>query len=320
MTQPLRSVRVSGIVQLAPDIRMLTLVPPEGEALPGYAAGAHIDVQTPSGLLRQYSLCTAHHDGSSYRIAVKLVENSRGGSRAMHQLSVGDALMIGEPRNHFPLHEARHHVLIAGGIGITPVFAMMQHLQAHGESYELHYFARGEAFVCFRNEMRQPELASNVHWHLGLDPQAVSAALDEILALRPTGHHVYFCGPGALMECIEACALARGWAQDTLHKEYFSPAEQGDSPPAAEFTVKLNSSRQTFNVPADKSILQVLRENGLSPLSSCEQGTCGTCICKVLEGTPDHRDHFLSDFHKKSGKKIAICVSRSSSESLTLDL
>jgi len=321
MSHALLSATVSEIIQETPDVKVIVLVPSAGLRLPAYAPGAHIDVATPCGLIRQYSLCALYEDGTSYRIAIKLVEESRGGSRDMHNhLAVGDSLLISSPRNNFGIQKGAHHVLIAGGIGITPLFAMMQHLEATSQSYELHYFARHESQVCFRAEIMRPEVASKVRLHLGVSPNAMPQVLEGIIGMPGLGHQIYFCGPAAMMGLIEQCAGKRQWPQDALHREYFTPAKQTDEASKGSFNVKLNSTQQTFHIAADKSILQVLRENGLNPVSSCEQGTCGTCICKVLDGAPDHRDHFLSEFQKKSGKKIAICVSRSNSELLTLDL
>jgi vanillate O-demethylase ferredoxin subunit len=278
-------------------------------------------VQIPDGLSRQYSLCNAPGDSSAYHIAVKREPESRGGSRAMHErVAEGDVLQIAPPRNHFPIApRARHHVLLAGGIGITPLLSMVHHLQATGASFELKYFTRSIRHTAFHEVLSNPELSGKVDFHYALDPDSLRIYLHKLLRHRPEGAHLYACGPRPFMSLVEDIASAT-WPAETVHMEFFSADPLASSGPRVPFEIQLARTRATYTVPAEKSILEVLAEHGIAVSTSCGQGVCGTCITGVLEGTPDHRDAFLSEKERKACDKMMLCVSRAKGERLVLDL
>ena len=317
---PALKVRVRRIVDETADIKSFELASADGSALPAWSAGAHIDVRLDDETARQYSLCGAPGARDAYRIAVKNVPDSRGGSRAMHQrVSVGDTLVIGGPRNHFPLVDgARHHVLIAAGIGITPLLAMAQELQARDASYELHYFTRSIAETAFHQVLSAEPYAGRVNFH-----HAVGGRMRELLRRLlwhySPGHHLYMCGPRRFTEVIDD-VIASIWPPEAIHVEYFGADPAAKAAPSRAFEVKLERSKRTIPVAADCSIADALCAHGIDVVTSCREGVCGTCLTGVIVGTPDHRDAFLSDKERKAGDKIMICVSRAESEQLVLDL
>ncbi len=290
----------------------------DGAALPAFSAGSHIDVHLPGGLVRQYSLCNQAGDTSHYRIAVLRDANSRGGSTAMHDtVKEGDTLTISEPRNHFPLVAAPHTLLLAGGIGITPLLCMAQRLQATGASFELHACNRSLARSAFVGEMR----AFGERFHLHLDDGDAAQKLDlpALLAAAPAGARVYVCGPTGFIDFVVKTARDSGWPQDHIHLEYFGAAPQDHGGDRA-FQVRLASSGKTYEVPADQSVVTALREHGVEVMTACEQGVCGTCLTRVLEGECDHRDLYLTDDEKARNDQFLPCCSRACSPLLVLDL
>jgi len=314
------TVRVAGIREEAVDIRSFELVSADGTALPAYTAGSHLDVHLKPGLTRQYSLCSAPGDSARYVIAVKREANSRGGSAAMHALKVGDTLTIGAPRNNFALFKAAsHHLLIAGGIGVTPLLSMAQELHGAGASFELQYFTRSIEHTAFHERLSAPGLREKVSFHYALDADRVRAYLRRLLWERKPDAHLYLCGPRPFMDLVETVAAAT-WPPDAVHLEYFAADPASLSGPRESFEVKVASTGATFAVPAEKSIAQVLAENGIDVPVSCEQGVCGTCLTGVIEGDPDHRDVFLTDDEKRRCDRMLLCVSRARSARLTLDL
>ncbi|HEU0201231.1 MAG TPA: PDR/VanB family oxidoreductase [Burkholderiaceae bacterium] len=317
---PALKVRVRRIVEETADIKSFELVSADGSALPAWSAGAHIDVRLDDETVRQYSLCGAPGARDAYRIAVKNVPDSRGGSRAMHQrVSVGDMLVIGGPRNHFALVDGgRHHVLIAAGIGITPLLAMAQELQARGASYELHYFTRSIAETAFHAELSSEQYAGNVNFHYAVADR-LRELLRRLLWPYPQGHHLYMCGPRRFTEVIDE-VTAGIWPPEAIHVEYFGADPAAAAAPSHAFEVKLQRSRRTIPVAAGCSIVDALGAHGIDVATSCREGVCGTCLTGVIAGTPDHRDAFLSDKERKAGDKIMICVSRAKSGQLVLDL
>ena len=316
MTLP---VRVAEIRQESIDVRSFRLEPVEG-TLPAYAPGAHVDVHLPGGLIRQYSLCEPAGADWRYLVAVKREPVSRGGSAAMHALCAGTVLRIGPPRNNFPLQEkASHHLLLAGGIGVTPLIAMARHLLASGASFELQYFVRSVEHAAFRDVLCDPALRERVSLHYALEPERLRAYLRRLLWERKDGAHMYLCGPRPFMDLVEEVA-APTWPPDAVHVEHFGANPCALSGPRASFDIVLKSSAVRLQVPAERSIVQVLAEHGNYVPVSCEQGVCGTCLTGVLEGEPDHRDVFLTPEEKNGCKKIMPCVSRSRSEVLVLDL
>ncbi|MEU7815308.1 PDR/VanB family oxidoreductase [Pseudonocardia sp. NPDC049154] len=315
MPEPLRKVRVDRIVDEAEGVRSFRLVGLDGDRLPPATPGSHVDVQTPGGPIRQYSLC----DPDDHVIAVKLEAGSRGGSAAMHRVEEGDVLEIGAPRNAFGLvEEARRHVLVAGGIGITPVLAMARHLARRGAGFELHYFARSEAHMAFREVITEGPWRGAAYPHVGLDPDGTCAVLRAVLREPTAGVHVYTCGPGPLMDAVRAVAQGAGWAAEQLHEERFSaaPVEVG----ASGFRVELARSGIAVEVGAAESVLDALGRAGIEIDYSCEQGICGTCVTPVLAGDVDHRDDYLTDEEKAEGDRMCVCVSRCRGERLQLDL
>lgn len=314
------TVKVKQIQQQALDIKSFLLVGPEGGALPAFTPGSHIDVHVGAGLVRQYSLCNGPGERDGYLIAVKREPESRGGSRGMHALQEGDAIAISAPRNNFALDpSARRHVLLGGGIGITPLLSMAQHLQAGNASFELHYFSRSAAHTAFHSLLSGPELKDRVTLNHGFDPDALRAYLQRLLGQRADGAHLYFCGPQAFMELIASCA-APSWPPDSVHLEYFAADPAALAGPQQEFRIRLAKSGATYAIPAGVPITEVLAAHGCAIETSCEQGVCGTCLTGVLDGVPDHRDVYLTDAEKSAGNKILPCVSRAKTALLVLDL
>ena len=289
-----------------------------GEPLPTHQPGAHIDVHLPNGLVRQYSLTNAPGDGLLYRLGVKLESDSRGGSEFLHEtVKEGDVLAISEPRNNFPLRrDTVKTILIAGGIGITPLLSMAQTLRKDKLDYELHYFAQTEGHLAFPEILRK--LDDSVVLHLGLSPDETKGELAVLLAEYETAMHIYACGPGPMLEATRHIASDSGWPDEAVHFEYFQNTIELDS--SSSFEVSLARSALTLEVPSGKTILEVLRDNGIALMSSCEQGACGTCEVAVIEGEPEHQDVYLNDSEKLAGQRIMTCVSRAKSSHLVLDI
>ena len=286
--------------------------------LPTVQPGAHIDVQMPNGISRQYSVTNGPGETDHYTIGVKLEPDSRGGSDCMHNtVREKDLLAISAPRANFPLRrDALKTILVAGGIGITPMLAMAQTLSAQKLPFELHYFAQSQDHLSF------PEIldgfANNLFPHLGLSADETGAILKQVLAEYDAAHHLYICGPGPMLEAARNIAAEQQWPDEAVHFEYFKNTNIIDD--SSAFEVALARSAMSFQVPAGKSILEVLQENGIETPSSCEQGACGTCLATVLEGEPDHQDVYLSDSEKQANDKMLTCVSRAKSKRLVLDI
>ncbi|CAG0952464.1 vanillate monooxygenase ferredoxin subunit [Burkholderiales bacterium] len=315
------TVTVAAIRDEAIDVRSFELRPARGASLPPYAPGSHIDVHPAPGIVRQYSLCGDPRDAGRYLIAVKREAASRGGSAAMHErVREGQELTIGAPRNNFALVAgASHHLLVAGGIGITPLLGMARHLVATGESFQLLCFSRSIAHTAFRDLLSGDDYRGKVGFHYALEPDQVRAYLRKLLWIRPAGAHLYLCGPRPFMDLVEATA-APTWAPDAVHLEYFAADPASLSGPRPAFVVKLARHGGEFEVPEGRSIIEVLAENGVTVETSCEQGVCGTCVTGVLEGEPDHRDIFFTDAEKRANDRMTVCVSRAKGARLVLDL
>lgn len=298
----------------------LELTAVDGQPLPAFSAGSHIDVHLPEGLVRQYSLCNAPDGAQHYEIAVLREEQSRGGSVAMHALEHGQRLKISEPRNLFPLaHDAKRSFLFAGGIGITPILCMAERLARIQADFQLHYCARTAGRAAFAERIRQSSFAQQAQ--LYFDYPAGGARLAVTAALQPytDGDHLYVCGPGGFIEYVLEQARAAGWPPGSLHREFFaaSPVTHDDD---GSFEIQLASTGRCFTVPADRSVAEVLDEAGVEIPLSCEQGICGTCLTRVLEGEPDHRDMFLTDEERALNDQFTPCCSRARSARLVLDL
>jgi len=313
--------KVNKIITEAKDINSFEFVHPDGSDLPPFTAGAHIDVHINGQLMRQYSLSNDPNERNRYVVAVQREENGRGGSKAMHdQLKEGDLLEIGKPRNNLPLDEtATQHLLLGGGIGVTPMLSMAQKLQSQGANFEMHYCTRSRERTAFYDALSTPEFADTVSFHFDEGTPDTRLNLKELLATRPEGAHLYLCGPQGFMQAIEEAAEGN-WPPEAIHMEYFSADPStlsGDNKP---FEVKLAKSGKTFTIPEDKTIAGVLAENGVNVDVSCEQGICGSCITPVLEGEPDHRDKVLTRREKDANNQCTLCVSRSRSKLLVIDL
>ncbi|MDQ8017973.1 MAG: 2Fe-2S iron-sulfur cluster-binding protein [Bordetella sp.] len=322
--------RVAETRSLNPLIRLLRLEHAEGIALPGWAPGAHIQVQVrlPDGQAdwRHYSLVdlegvagTPGFAPGAYTIAVRLEEGGRGGSRFMHQgLAPGDRVTVQPPRNDFPLEDGQSRaVLVAGGIGITPLASMAARCRAEGRPVDLHYAGRSRSLLAFADELKVL-LGSGLRLHA--DDEAGGAGLDigALLDGMTEGEPLYVCGPKPLLDAVLAATQARGWAPGRVHFELFSApvVEAGDQP----FEVELAQSGRRFTVPADQTVLDCLIDHGCDPLYDCKRGECGVCAVPVIEGEVDHRDYVLSQAEKDGGQVMQICISRAKGPRLVLDL
>lgn len=294
------------------------LARPDGAPLPAFSAGSHIDVHLPGGLVRQYSLSNDDQETHRYRIAVLRDPASRGGSIALHdQVRAGDALTISAPRNHFPLVTSPHSLLLAGGIGITPLLCMAQRLVATGRDFSLHYCTRSLSRTAFRDSVAG--FGERAHLHLDDGDAAQKLDLPAVLAAAPAGSHLYICGPGGFIDYVVQTARAAGWSDDRVHLEYFGAAPQ-DTTGDRAFEVRLASTGKTYTIPADQTVVAALQAQGVDMLVSCEQGVCGTCLTSVLEGQCDHRDMYLTDDEKARHDQFLPCCSRAKSPLLVLDL
>lgn len=310
---------VSHIVDETPSIRSLRLVRDGGGALGPYEAGAHIDVTGPTGVLRQYSLCGPPTEPDSLLIAVKRELESRGGSDALHRIREGDILEISEPRNILGVApDADTHLLIAAGIGVTPLLSMAYHLHDSGANFQLHYFSRSREHTAFLELLEErAEFRDRVHLHIGVTREQQKAVLVALAAPASSSSAVYTCGPEGFMDTV-ASIFTPAVGPDNVHIEHFV-ASDIDTSGDTEFIVEMDTG-ESFGVPADRSILSVLEENGIEVFKSCEEGICGSCVSGVLDGEPEHRDNCLSAADKAAGNQIALCVSRARSSKLVIEL
>ena len=313
------SVKVTKKVQEAEDIISFELLSVDGRPLPPFSAGSHIDVHLGDGLVRQYSLCNDPSEQHRYLIGVLRDPNSRGGSVAMHDVAQGAVLQISEPRNHFALVPAKRTLLFAGGIGVTPILCMAERLARIDADFEMHYCSRSPQRTAFQARIAGSTFADRVHFHF--DTGAAEQKLDVAgLTAQPNPDtHLYVCGPGGFIEHVLNTAKSQGWPSAQLHVEYFG-AEPQETSGDAPFDVKVASTGKVYSIPADKTIIAVLEEHGIDLPVSCEQGVCGTCITRVLEGTPDHRDKYFTDDEHAKNDQFTPCCSRSKSALLVLDI
>lgn len=316
--EPLRALRVSRKAEIARDIHLLELRDPQGGPLPVFEAGSHLPVQVPGGAMRHYSLCSDPQDSTCWQLAVKREAQGRGGSRRLvDEVAEGDTLMVGEPANLFALSDkARSFILVAGGIGITPMMAMLHTLRAEGvRPFKLFYFTRDPQGTAFLDDLADPELAGRVVIHHDQGDPARSYDLWKIFEKVAAGAHVYCCGPQALMDAVSD--MTGHWPDSAIHFESFG----ADTRPRADdqpFEVELRRSGRRLQVPADRTLLEVLRQAQVAVPSSCESGTCGSCKVRLLEGQADHRDLVL--LPEEKGDHIMVCVSRACGSTLALDL
>ncbi|WP_175749857.1 PepSY domain-containing protein [Burkholderia pyrrocinia] len=305
----------------AENVQSFELVDPAGKPLPPFTAGSHIDVHVPGGKVRQYSLCNSSAERHRYLIAVMLAESTRGGSKAMHErLGEGDLIEVGLPKNFFPLVEtAKRSVLVAGGIGITPILSMSEHLADVGADFDMHYFARSASRAAFVERIQRSTFADRAFFHFTQDEQQQRLDLAGFFDSHDTETHLYVCGGEAFMNAVINAALGKGWREDRIHREYFS-AEQRECDGNSEFDVVIASTGKTIRIPEDKTVMVALADCGIHIQASCEQGVCGTCVTRVLDGEPQHRDLFLSDDERKRNDLFTPCCSRANSRTLVLDL
>lgn len=314
------TVRVERIRRLTAEISAFEFVHPQGRALPPYEPGAHLDVHLPGGFMRPYSLAAAPEEPPvrRYVIGVKREPHSRGGSASLHErVREGDLLAVGTPRNGFALRlQAAHHLLVAGGIGLTPLLAMAQHLSRTGASWSLAVFARSRAHLAFAQELAAlPQPAVRLHLD---DPQAPEKLdLAALLAVRRPGEHLYLCGPAGFMQ--QALRAASAWPEEAVHQEHFAAPDAGFDEAADEpFVLRLAQRGLTVPVGAAQTAVQALHELGIEVPVSCEQGVCGTCVVGLREGLVEHRDHCLTARERLT--RIALCCSRAKAGTLVVEL
>ena len=315
------NLRVAAVAAEARDVLRLELAAADGRELPPFEPGAHLALQLPGGLVRHYSLLYDWRERHRYVLGVGRAAASRGGSDYIHaSLRQGMDLSCSAPANNFRLApDATHYLLIAGGIGITPILAMARWCQAQGKSWQLVYAARSRVRLAFYEELRA--LGGTVHVHCD-DEQGGPLAVQPLLDGLALGSQVYCCGPAPLMEAVQRAGA--GLPADALHFEWFSapaPAQAAPAPEADDgFWIDLARSGQSFHVPADRSILEVLEQNGHEVPYSCREGLCGTCETAVCGGEPDHRDYVYPPSQREGLRSMLICVSRAKSPRLALDL
>lgn len=321
------STQTPGLVLEISDIRaeacgvlLLELRDPQGAALPAFEPGAHLEIRLPNGLVRHYSISNDCRERDRYVIGIGRSPNSRGGSEYMHRsLCCGMRLEVSAPRNHFRLDPGLdRYLFVAGGIGITPIMSMVRWCIANQRPWRLVYAARSPQRAAFCDSLSQYGEAVRFHF----DALCGGAALDvrEAMADVRDGEHVYCCGPGALMDAVQA--QGRHLPPERLHFEYFAPPAPSADPaaPGKAFEIELRRRGVSFQVPEDKSILDVLEAHGISVPCSCREGLCRTCETTVLDGEIDHHDYVLSQEERDAGRSMVICVSRARSSRLVLDL
>ncbi len=301
------------------DVVVLELAAVDGQALPHFAAGAHVDLHLGPDLVRQYSLCGDPAQSNVYRLGVLKDQQSRGGSLAVHeQLQPGTPMRISAPRNLFPLaSDAKRSILLGGGIGITPMIAMAHALHAQGQPFELHYRARSRSRCAFVDELLAAPFAASVFTHFSDEGCDQQLDLARVLGPGTPGVHLYTCGPTGFMDWVIEGARQQGYDDQHIHHEYFQAEvdTSGDG-----FEVVAARSGKTVQVRQGQTLIAALREVGIKVEVSCEQGVCGTCLCDVLEGQPDHRDQYLTDEEKQSNEQIVLCCSRARGKRLVLDI
>lgn len=313
------TLRVTRITRQTPDILAFELAHPWDRALPGYQAGAHVEVMMPGGFARPYSLaCAPQRSAGRYLIGVKREAKSAGGSASMHErVQEGDLLCVSAPRNTFPLQaNARHHLLLAGGIGLTPMLAMAQTLLESGEPFTLCVFARSAEHLPFAEALREPRLAPHVRIHLDDGTAEQKIDLAQLLAQHEAGAQLYMCGPGGFMQAARKAAAT--WPEDSIHAEFFAAPEGEDAVAGKAFTLELTRSGIRVPVASDQSAVQALHDMGIIIPVSCEQGLCGTCVVDADGAQAEHRDHCLTTAERRS--RVALCCSRACGDTLTVHL
>jgi tetrachlorobenzoquinone reductase len=313
------SARLTKIEDVARDTKLYTFTRTDGGKLPPYKPGAHIDLHLPNGLLRQFSLVVPQSDSDSYVVGVKRDAASRGGSRyIIEEMKVGAEIKISAPRNNFPLVEnATHVVLIAGGIGITPIWCMAQELIALKRPWTLHYSCRSREDMAFLETLKTLDPAS-VHLHFDDEAEGKFIDLAAAIAAAPEGAHFYCCGPNPMLKAFEAAAASRPRAN--VHVEYFTAKEEAKADELGGFWVELARSGEEYYIPPGKKVLEVLFDSGVDVDYSCELGICGACETRVISGEPVHHDAVLSEEEQATNEKVMICCCGCKTERLVLDM
>jgi ferredoxin-NADP reductase len=314
--EPVSTLVVSGRAGLTADVVLLSLADPQGAELPEWAPGAHVDLILPGDRVRQYSLCGDPADRAVWQVGVLREPSGRGGSQYVHdQLPVGAQVEVRGPRNNFPLEPADRYVFVAGGIGVTPLIPMIRRASARGAAWELVYGGRSRTSMAFVDELR-----ATYGDRVTVCPQDEFGLLDieGLLGTARPDTAVYCCGPEPLLRAVESAC--EPWPRGALHIERFSPREQAAPVLSEAFEVELTLSGQVLTVPPDKSIMTVLEEAGVPVAASCMEGTCGSCESVVLSGKPEHRDSVLSPAEREANDTMMVCVSRSLTPRLVLEL
>jgi len=313
---PVMPLRVTRNQRIADGIHLFEFRDPSGQPLPPFTAGAHIAIRVPNGALRKYSLCNDPAERDRYLVAVKREANGRGGSISLIDgVKAGDDMAVTAPVNDFGLPpRAQDFVFIAGGIGITPMMAMIRQVLAEGKRFRLYYLSRSAEGSAFVDELSAPEFRDRVTIHFDQGDLARSFDLRPVLAERRNREHLYCCGPRPLMEAVRE--MTAHWSPTAVHFEAFSDADT-HKPTDRPFNVTLARSGAVLDVPVGRTIMEVMRDHGLEVPSSCETGTCGTCRTKLLAGDADHRDLVLTEAER--GDAIMICVSRARGDAITID-
>jgi len=311
--------RLTEITPVARDTNLYSFRRVGGGALPSYQPGAHIDLHLPNGLVRQFSLCVPNADPETYVVGIKRDAASRGGSRYIFDhMKVGDEIKISAPRNNFPLVEGTAPiVLIAGGIGITPLWCMAQTLAAQNRPWKLYYSCRSRDEMAFLDTLKNlaPE---KVHLHFDDEADGKFLDLNAIITAAPTDAHLYCCGPKAMLEAFEKVAATR--PRGNVHVEYFTAKEDVASDQLGGFWVELAKSGEEYFIPPGKKVLEVLFEAGVDVDYSCELGICGECVTNVISGIPVHHDAVLSEEEHEANDKVMICCCGCKTERLVLDM
>lgn len=319
MENSMIEVEIVAVVKEAEEVIGLELADIEGHLLPEFTAGSHIDVHIADGLVRQYSLCGDPSDRNRYYLGVLLEENSRGGSKAIHDdFYVGKRILISRPVNKFNLIEnSDRSILLAGGIGVTPLISMAHRLYALGLDFEFHYCVRSRDRAAFYDLLRQSNFKDSVTVHFDDGDQDQRFSLDDILDNLKQGTHFYICGPSGFIDFIQNGLTKVGWPDQQVHFENFGADVDvsGDS-----FVVKALKSNKTVVVEEGETIVAALARVGIEVDVSCEQGICGECLTPVISGRPDHRDMYQTDEEKSTDSQMTLCCSRALTDELTLDL
>jgi vanillate monooxygenase ferredoxin subunit len=314
------SARVARKEETATGIFAFELVDPEGKELPAFEAGAHIDIKIDDKI-RQFSISNAPSERHRYVLGVQRELNGRGGSAAFcDKVQEGDLVVFKGPENLFPLvPDATETVLLAGGIGVTPILAMAERLSAEGKPFTFHYCTRSRARTAFYDRVAGSPFADAVRFHFDDGPEEQRPNLSAFLGQAAQGKHVYICGPTVMMDLAVEAAKKQGWDDAHVHLERFVgvDAKPGD---AREFLIEIHKTGQLVTIPANKTVVEALRDVGIEIPVSCEQGVCATCLTNIVAGVPDHRDLILTNQEHESGKIFTPCVSRALSDILVIDI